>query len=111
MQPDFDRAERHARSLDGEDDSVRQAAQADPPDKREPAGVEKVGQVIRDHPVAGTVGALTGAATGTLVAGPAGAVVGAVTGAARGVVAGAAVDEIKDKLDDEGPDPDEPDRP
>ena len=98
MNPDFDRAERHARSLDGEDDSVREAAEADPPEDAPKSGADKVREVVAKHPVAGTVGALTGAATGTVVAGPAGTVIGAATGAARGVVVGEALEQVGRKL-------------
>ena len=99
MEPDFDRAERHARELDGEDDTARQAAEA--PVEKRPEGdapLDAVAHAVEEHKTAGVAGAVTGAATGTLIAGPPGTVIGAVTGAARGVVAGVVLDHVGEKL-------------
>ena len=97
MNPDFDRAERHARELDGEDDSRRRAAE----EPIEPESEDVVETAIKEHKVAGTVGAVTGALTGTVLGGPPGTVVGAVTGAVRGVVAAEAFDRVKERLENE----------
>jgi hypothetical protein len=100
MQPDFDRAERHARELDGEDDSKRREAEAPKPRKgpTEQSPMDAVEHAVDEHKTAGVAGAVTGAATGTLIAGPPGTVIGAVTGAARGVLAGVALDHVSEKL-------------
>ena len=101
MEPNFDHAERHARELDGEDDSRRRAAE-DPVAHR-PDTSSGIVETASDHKVAGTVGAVTGAITGTVLGGPPGGVAGAATGAVRGVVAAEAFDRIKQRL--EGDDP------
>jgi hypothetical protein len=101
--PDFDRAERHARELDGEDDSTRRAAEEPveaAPDR--PRG-DIVETAVKEHKVAGTVGAVTGAVTGTVLGGPPGGVIGAATGAVRGVIAGEAFDRVKERLEDDDP--------
>ena len=103
VNPDFDRAERHARELDGEDDSTRRAAEE--PVETDPGGPpgDIVETAVKDHKVAGTVGAVTGAVTGTVLGGPPGGVIGAATGAVRGVIAGEAFDRVKERLEDDDP--------
>lgn len=103
VNPDFDRAERHARELDGEDDSVRRAAEEPPEHTSDDAPGDMVETAVKDHKVAGTVGAVTGAVTGTVLGGPPGGVIGAATGAVRGVIAGEAFDRVKERLEDDDP--------
>ena len=105
VNPDFDRAERHARELDGEDDSVRRAAEApvETPADGPPADI--VETAVKEHKMAGTVGAVTGAVAGTVLGGPPGGVIGAATGAVRGVLAGELVDRVKERLEDVDPAP------
>ena len=103
MNPDFDRAERHARELDGEDDSTRRAAEEPVDSATDGPPGDIVETAVKEHKVAGTVGAVTGAVAGTVLGGPPGGVVGAATGAVRGVLAGEVMDRVKDRLEDVDP--------
>ena len=97
-EPDFGAAEDRVADIDGTEspDSILDSGAADEPD-RTPA--EAIREVVRDHPVAGAMGALTGAIGGTIVAGAPGTVVGAATGAARGVVVAEAAKKIGERLE------------
>ena len=97
-EPDFGGAEERAAEIDGAEspDAILENQPADEPTRT--AG-EAVREVVRDHPVAGAMGALTGAIGGTIVGGAPGTVVGAATGAARGVVVAEAARKIGKRLE------------
>jgi hypothetical protein len=112
-EPDFTRVEQQAASLHedipaggngrdtrGEATGPSDEAAGGSSDVPDRTATEKVGDVVRNHPVAGAVGALTGAATGTILGGAPGTIVGAATGAARGVVVAEAVQKVTERLED-----------
>ena len=105
MKPDFGRVDERADEL-REDDPVRQR-EADlewlggTDNNDGPPIGDRVREVVKDHPVAGAAGALTGAVTGTMMGGAPGTVVGAAAGAARGVVVAEGIKKVGEKLQEE----------